>query len=128
MSDVVERARTALKYAPELPWLVQNDHDPMTGVTTYWIEDVERFRGLRNNLYCGTDVHLAEFIAASRSLVPELVTEVERLRALISADKETDDAAEIRRLTGEYNAAVANGHALRARQIDRVIRALERKQ
>lgn len=83
--DIVQKAKAVLKYAPDLPWEVRNDFDPMTGVTTYYLEDVERFRGLRNNLYFGTDVHLAEFVAAARSLVPELVAEVERLRNLVAS-------------------------------------------
>lgn len=50
---------------------------------SYSLPDIAQWSGYRNTLDCGGDKALAEFIAAARSLVPELVAEVERLHGLL---------------------------------------------
>ncbi|MEH3142515.1 MAG: hypothetical protein PGN37_20550, partial [Mycobacterium kyogaense] len=82
--DVVARAQAALEGVTEGPWEVEEQRDLMSGTTEYLLREIEQFRGYRNNVHCGQDRALAGFIAAARSLVPELVpelvAEVERLR------------------------------------------------
>lgn len=87
MSDIVERAKAALEGVTEGPWYstggvvwfvdviaVPDPSDP-SGQTSMPEQVQEKV--------CDTSEGDAEFIAASRQLVPELVAEVERLRAEI---------------------------------------------
>jgi hypothetical protein len=79
--DVVARAKAALEGVAPLPWTVDPD--------AYYLEDDS---GVDNDRYWDVDgpnggwlAHCqdlpgAKFTAAARSLVPELVAEVERLR------------------------------------------------
>ena len=78
--DVVARAKAALEGVTPGPWEVVADHDHMTGETSYHLPHIERYREYRNSVFVGTDMALAEFIASARSLIPELVAEIERLR------------------------------------------------
>ena len=80
MSDVIIRARDALESVEPGDWQVQESGgwtDPMS----YDLVDIERFRGYRNNVNCGSDEALAQFIAdAHNTLLPELVEELGQLR------------------------------------------------
>lgn len=85
MSDVVERAKAALEGVTEGPW------DAFWGDQCCGGTCVDNGHGLP--LHSGGDLlpRDARFIAAARSLLPELVAEVERLRHELS-----DAAARIR--------------------------------
>lgn len=80
MSDVVARAKAALEGVTEGPWEVSRWED-FGGNPSFYIEDIEQFKGYRNSVNFGSDKALADFVAASRQLVSELIAEVERLRA-----------------------------------------------
>lgn len=75
MSDVVERAKAALEGVSRGPWKLGNRTYP---------DVVHSPNGCLWNPDRGEINHQAdgEFVAAARSLVPELVAEVERLRDL----------------------------------------------
>ena len=80
MTDIVERAKAALEGVTKGPWKLGNRRYPdvvHSRSGCLWNPS----RGEVNNPADG------EFIAASRDLVPELVAEVERLRALVAAEK-----------------------------------------
>lgn len=67
MSDIVERAKAALEGVTEGPWVFDPDRDDyLVSESTGEVVGSQRFN--------------TEFIAAARTLVPELVAEVERLR------------------------------------------------
>lgn len=88
MSDVVVRAKAALEGVTEGPWVVNQE-----GWSCISSGPDSVFHGYFNGSCgdCGDEIHDAasvaisvedaEFIAAARTLVPELVAEVERLRA-----------------------------------------------
>lgn len=75
MSDIVERAKAALEGVTEGGWLHSEDNcgcysiDAKPDLTVQLIAE------------CIASEADAEFLAASRTLVPELVAEVERLHA-----------------------------------------------
>ncbi|WP_085142984.1 hypothetical protein [Mycolicibacterium conceptionense] len=76
MTDVVERAKAVLAGVTEGPWsAIPGDRYYFGSATNVWTEHG------RGRLIAG-DLHKpnAEFIAQARTLVPELVAEVERLR------------------------------------------------
>lgn len=89
MIDIVERAKAALDGVTDGPWEWFYG-DQCCGGTC-----VDNDHGLP--LHSGGDLlpNDARFIAAARTLVPELVAEVEELRAVVSADDST--AARIHR-------------------------------
>ncbi|WP_185292747.1 hypothetical protein [Mycolicibacterium litorale] len=68
--DIVERAKAVLEGVTEGPWELIGGGEYVTGVSICVAPD--------DGGVTGPD---AEFIAAARTLVPELVAEVERLRA-----------------------------------------------
>lgn len=80
--DVVGRAKAALEGVTDGPWQVERWEDFSGHVVSYSLPDIAQWSGYRNTVDCGGDKALAEFIAAARSLVPELVAEVEKLRNL----------------------------------------------
>lgn len=93
MSDIIARAEAALEGVTEGPWTVESQVDHMSGETEYWLPEIEQWRGYRNNIQCGTDKALARFIAAARTLVPELIAELKSARAqlaLLAAAAEAD--------------------------------------
>lgn len=78
-TDVVTRAKTALEGVYHEPWLTYDRgvgwevhrpycHEDGTGYVSLFEDDV-------------TDYTNAQFIVTARSLIPELIAEVERLRA-----------------------------------------------
>ncbi|WNO27877.1 hypothetical protein SEA_HALO3_7 [Gordonia phage Halo3] len=73
---IADEARAKLEGITPGPWEVEEQHDPL-GDTTYCIPGIERFRGYTNNVYCGIDKALAEFIAAAPALVRGLLEELE---------------------------------------------------
>jgi hypothetical protein len=79
MSDVVARAKAALEGVSE-PWVADGElHSLDDGYTeTCW--DVDGPDG--GWVARCQDAETAAFVAAARSLVPELVQEIERLRGL----------------------------------------------
>uniref|UniRef100_A0AAU8GPU4 Uncharacterized protein n=1 Tax=Mycobacterium phage Farewell TaxID=3158893 RepID=A0AAU8GPU4_9CAUD len=84
MSDVVERAKAALEGAYEGPWIqvgLGNIHTDPVGQRPPVAKTWTRGNG--------------EFVAQARTLVPELVAEVEELRLVVAADDST--AARIHR-------------------------------
>ncbi|ASR84909.1 hypothetical protein SEA_STEVIERAY_57 [Mycobacterium phage StevieRay] len=86
MSDVVERAKAALEGVTEGPWTWTHGMDARAMVLGP--------DNLRVKLEGYRD---AEFIASARSLVPELIAEVERLRARETRIRElAERAAEVR--------------------------------
>jgi hypothetical protein len=83
--DVVARAKAALE-GVTAPWSVDPDG---TGGEPDW-DDGELWLDV-NGAHGGWVAHCqdratAEFIAAARSLVPELVAEVERLRSVVGGE------------------------------------------
>lgn len=81
MSDLVERAKAALEGVTEGPWETRSDYMELTRV----VHSGEAEFALFLCCDCGVEAGAgegrdAEFIAAARTLVPELVAEVERLR------------------------------------------------
>lgn len=119
-TDVVERAKAALEGVAPLPWTVDPD--------AYYLSDDD---GMDNDRYWDVDgpnggwmahcqdLPAAQFVAASRSLVPELVAELESARSearalrsqLIDSDsalaasesylsREVAENAQLRRQTG----------------------------
>ena len=76
MSDVVERAKAALEGVSRAPWKMGNRTHP---------DVVHTPNGCLWHPILGEINHRAdgEFIAQARTLVPELVTEVERLRGQV---------------------------------------------
>lgn len=99
MTDIIERAKAALEGATEAPWFVHDFADPLVS---------ENPDASAVTVSCDHPAHItvasmgggrmgsrsieqaqkdARFIADARQLVPELIAEVERLRAAL-ADKE----------------------------------------
>ena len=70
MTDIVERAKSVLEGVTDGPWELIGGNEYITGVSVCVAPD--------DGGVTGPD---AAFIAASRTLVPELVAEVERLRS-----------------------------------------------
>lgn len=89
MSDVVQRAKAALRGATEGPW------DYYIGEQCCGGTCVDNGHGLP--LHSGGDLLPSDamFIAAARSLVPELVAEVERLHGLLVSA--SDEAKSLRK-------------------------------
>jgi hypothetical protein len=82
MTDIVAIAQAALESVEPGPWDVEESIS-FPDNAEYRVLDVERAHGgYRNSVYCGTDQALAVFIATARnSLIPDLIAEIERLRA-----------------------------------------------
>lgn len=90
MSDIVARAKAALESVTDGPWVVNRE-----GWACISSGSDSVFHGYFEGSCgdCGDEIHDAasvaisiedaEFIAAARTLVPELVAEVEKLRAVI---------------------------------------------
>jgi hypothetical protein len=83
MTDVVERARSALEGVTKGPW------DTVSGASNVWHFPDEDERDQRPTIILGGNHQAghvrqedAEFIAAARQLVPELIAEIERLRGI----------------------------------------------
>lgn len=80
--DIVSRAKAALEGVPEGPWVIERDE------STHLAYDLPMYDAKQSPLAvcpdCGVrggfEVPAAEFITAARSLVPELIAEVERMR------------------------------------------------
>lgn len=83
--DVVERAKAALEGVPDGPWTVdREDGEPIIHEAHHYDSmdewyDVDGCTG-GWKAHC-EDLPTAEFVAAARSLVPELIAEVERLHS-----------------------------------------------
>lgn len=110
MNDIVERAKAALEGVTDGPWVVDqhedNDSDRITvGAGTFLsspghytstdlIYEVDTY-GIELDSRDYTQIVAdARFICDARSLVPELVAEVERLRAALNAECDAADNAE----------------------------------
>ncbi|AXQ64571.1 hypothetical protein KNU83_gp080 [Mycobacterium phage LilMoolah] len=80
MRDVVERAKAALEGVAYGPWEFDCSDEGMQAVggPVIWLGDGDL--GFRVEAHYQDDRN-AEFVAQARTLVPELVAEVERLRA-----------------------------------------------
>lgn len=84
MSDVVERALAALEGVTEGPWVAHGDPNHHPEDPEWEIEShAPQFDDPIGIVFAGVEQGRAdaEFIAAARGLLPELVAEVERLRA-----------------------------------------------
>lgn len=86
MSDLVERAKAALEGVSNGPW--RADGDVTDGATVlYTPSSMTREYAVLGCPDCGVNGHGylgdAQFIAAARALVPELVAEVERLAGIV---------------------------------------------
>lgn len=80
MSELVDRAKASLEGVTPGPW--RHEIGEEHGETVHFVQwGVESSVGIFTGNYggAGTD---AEFIAASRQLVPELIAEVERLERM----------------------------------------------
>lgn len=94
MSDVVERAKTALEDTTPGPW--EADLDPHGETRGIWptgpgeeivIGNYVRADGFESVDWAGGSDEDLRFIAQARTLVPELVAEVGRLRRVVDALK-----------------------------------------
>lgn len=94
MNDILARAKAALTGVAEGPWRVERWEDFSGHEVSYSLPDISQWSGYRNTVDCGGDKALAGFIAEARSLVPELVAEVERLRAALKTECDAADNAE----------------------------------
>ncbi|AXN53038.1 hypothetical protein PBI_HOMINES_52 [Mycobacterium phage Homines] len=101
MSDVVERAKAALEGVTEGPWTWTHGMDARAMVLGP--------DNLRVKLEGYRD---AEFIAQARTLVPELVAEVERLRPrVIETVEELDSLPTLSIVRDEWTSAVGWQHS-----------------
>ncbi|AGT12189.1 hypothetical protein JABBAWOKKIE_90 [Mycobacterium phage Jabbawokkie] len=85
MSDPVTRAKAALESVGDGPWTIDSeDGEPIIHEAHHYDSADEWYDVDSPNggwvAHC-EDLPVAEFIAAARTLIPELVAEVERLRA-----------------------------------------------
>ncbi|APU93074.1 hypothetical protein SEA_BUBBLES123_77 [Mycobacterium phage Bubbles123] len=76
MSDVVERAKAALEGTTEGPWIAEYSSEQGNCVIPHDAESTREAVATTHLYHQRAD---AEFIASARSLVPELIAEVERL-------------------------------------------------
>jgi len=126
MSDVRERAKAALEGVTQGPWDSVTDDDVVEAACVISLSEAERRDGFG---YCvGGDLlnEDAMFIAAARTLVPELVAEneqleaeIERLRDLIRRGLAVGDQfrtpyaagarAELRKAAGMFRDAEVSG-------------------
>ena len=114
--DVCDRARQALDGITDGPWEIESHKDMMSGETDYWLVEIAQWRSYRNNVNVGADLPLAEFIAAARTLVPELVAEVERDRARLAEwraqyeaiDAENEHLRDLTQAQNGYNAQMTD--------------------
>lgn len=82
MSDVVERAKAALEGTTEGPWIAEYSSEEGNCVIPHDAESTREAVATTHLYHQRAD---AEFIAQARTLVPELVAEVEELRLLVAA-------------------------------------------
>ncbi|ATN91256.1 hypothetical protein I5H76_gp078 [Mycobacterium phage Phasih] len=82
MSDVVERAKATLEGVTEGPWTFQ--HWGGQNQNGDYAESI-LFDGAGESMTYGLPDRDGEFIAQARTLVPELVAEVEELRLVVAA-------------------------------------------
>lgn len=80
MTDIVERAKSALEGTTEGPWTFQ--HWGGQNQNGDYAESI-LFDGDGESMTYGLAVCDGDFIAQARTLVPELVAEVERLRGQV---------------------------------------------
>lgn len=94
MTDVVERAESVLAdvFTPG-PWLVEDGFDTFDGRRIWHDDGTPGVMYVCQGVWQGRDDGLgdANFIAESRTLVPELVAEVKRLRAQVAGVRELAD-------------------------------------
>ncbi|WP_454232052.1 hypothetical protein [Mycolicibacterium fortuitum] len=102
MSDVVQRAKTVLEGTTDGPWEIIGGGEYVTGVGILVAPDDG-----------GVTSGDAEFIAQARTLVPELVAEVERLQAA-------------RRDESRYLVETHNDRADLLREVERLRATVER--
>lgn len=79
--DILAQVDAVLTGVTDGPWEVESEPDFMSSETNYWLREIEDYRGYRNNVQCGTDKALAEFIAWARTGVPALAAELKAARA-----------------------------------------------
>lgn len=84
--DVVERAKATLDGTTEAPWEAVNVGNIHWGVSSegYNFPTVVKANCGYDGYGSGSTEANAKFIAAARELVPELIAEVERLRARLT--------------------------------------------
>lgn len=88
--NIVEQAKATLEGVTEGPWLVHNErgHYGVTSITeAHAYGNVAFAQSDYAGYGNGSRKADAEFIAAARTLVPELIAEIERLNALIGMIK-----------------------------------------
>ncbi|AFL47992.1 hypothetical protein AVANI_88 [Mycobacterium phage Avani] len=78
MSDVVARAKAALEGVTDGPWVAEFSGEQGNCVIPHDAQSTREAVCVTRLYHQQAD---AEFIASARSLVPELIAEVERLRA-----------------------------------------------
>lgn len=84
MSDPVARAKALLEGVTEGPWEVDNDDPGVWSPECIVIGNYTAADDFNSPMWEDATRADREFIAAARSLVPELVAEVERLRAALA--------------------------------------------
>ena len=106
--DLLDRAKSAMEGVTPGPWGAVASV-PSEGYECYWLRAMVSYgaplRGYKcieigavNGPQSGEHASNARFIAASRSLVPEMISEIERLRAEVARMALADLHAEERRL------------------------------
>lgn len=79
--DVVQAAKAALQGITEGPWVAEYSGEQGNCVIPHDAQSTREAVAVTRLYHQQAD---ANFIAASRSLIPELVAEVERLRAVLA--------------------------------------------
>ena len=90
MTDLIERAKASLEGTTEGPWRVSHAGNVHYGVShgEYSFPTVVKARCEYDGFGNGSSRADANFIAEARTLVPELIAEVERLRANAKASRQ----------------------------------------
>ena len=89
MTDIIERAKAALEGVTEGPWKWSRNCQRLEGgkdgygevIAPGPVDCMSHCYGGTSTIEFENEPHDAEFIAAARTLVPELIAEIERVRA-----------------------------------------------
>jgi len=87
---VVERAKSALEGVTEGPWIAEYSSEQGNCIIPHDAESTREAVATTHLYHQRAD---AEFIAQARTLVPELVAEIEELRLMAAADDSPDQTA-----------------------------------
>ena len=112
MTDIIERAKAALEGVTEGPWKWSRNCQRLEGgkdgygevIAPGPVDCMSHCYGGTSTIEFENEPHDAEFIAAARTLVPELIAEIERVRARIPVPE--DILARVRALADKWDNAI----------------------